>query len=117
MSFFDVFGKNAVFPDPADVVLGVDFGETNELTGTLTNSGSGSETVVITVEYSDDPVENATVYLTSDLAGSTQVTPYVLTNSSGIATLLVDPGTYYLWVTKETVSFDNIPQEITVVDV
>jgi hypothetical protein len=120
MSFFDVFGRDAVFPDPGDVAFGEEYGETtdNEV-GTFTTFGSGSEDVTVTVNDPNTslPVENATVYLTTDLAGNTLATPYQFTNVSGQATFKVNPGAYYLWVVKETLAFADIPQSITVVDV
>lgn len=119
MSFFDVFGRDAVFPPPEDVALGTDYGELgNNQSGTLTFQGSGTEVVTVTVNNpnTNDVVENASVWITSDIAGNTLVTPYQLTNASGQATFTVNPGTYYLWAIKETVPFANIPQQITVTD-
>lgn len=118
MSFFDVFGRDAVFPLPEDVEAGVQYGELgNNLTGTFTVTGWGSEDVTVTVENGDgDPIENATVYFSTDLAGNNLQSPFLPTDSNGQATVKLNPGTYYMHVTKQTLVFENNPRQITVVD-
>lgn len=78
---------------------------------------SGSETVVLIIKNTDgDPIPRASVYITSDITGSTLVTDGLLTNSEGKITTRLDPGTYYVWASKDDVAFSN-PTSITVVDV
>ena len=77
--------------------------------------GSGSNDITLTVTNSDgDPVAEASVYVTSDLAGQNVVAGPVLTDVSGVTpTLKLAAGTYYSWSEHADFTFTN-PQSFTV---
>ena len=78
-------------------------------------TGSGSNDVTLTVtDASSNPVAEATVYVTSDLAGQEIVAGPVITNVSGVTpTLKLNVGTFYQWATHDGYSFTN-PVKFTV---
>jgi len=112
---YTVFRQRGENPSNADVAIAeIEF--TYQVV-VLAGAGTGSETFVINVQNSaGSAVRDAEVYLTSDIEGGNKVTGTVLSNSLGIVTFNVDPGTYYAWVSHPIVRF-NSPQTITVVDV
>ena len=78
-------------------------------------TGSGSNDVTLTVaDASSNPVAEATVYVTSDLAGQEIVAGPVITNVSGVTpTLKLNVGTFYQWASHDGYSFTN-PVKFTV---
>ena len=78
-------------------------------------TGSGSNDVTLTVaDASSNPVAEATVYVTSDLAGQEIVAGPVITNVSGVTpTLKLNVGTFYQWATHDGYSFTT-PVKFTV---
>lgn len=78
-------------------------------------TGSGSNDVTLTVtDASSNPVPEATVYVTSDLAGQEIIAGPVITNVSGVTpTLKLNVGTFYQWATHDEYSFTN-PIKFTV---
>jgi len=77
--------------------------------------GSGSEAVRIRCMNGPNPVDGAAVWITSDEAGDHVVAGTVYTSATGYTeTLMLDPGTYYVWRQASGVNFTN-PEEITVV--
>lgn len=78
--------------------------------------GSGSESVRVRCMNGASPVDGAAVWITTDSAGTNVVAGTVYTTATGYtATLMLDPGTYYVWRQASGVNFTN-PQTITVVD-
>lgn len=70
--------------------------------GAAPRDGDGS---VETSDYvyeadGETPVDDAQVWVTSDSAGTTVVAGPTYTNELGLWTLNLDPGTYYLWVSR-----------------
>jgi hypothetical protein len=65
--------------------------------------GPGSSQCTLHFETSPStPVENAQVWLTTDAAGTNTIAGYLLTNSQGNVTFLLDVGTtYYVWMQKD----------------
>ena len=77
--------------------------------------GSGANEITLTVtDSSANPVAEATVYVTTDLAGQNVVAGPVITNVSGVTpTLFLDAGTYYSFSSHADYTFTN-PQTVTV---
>lgn len=77
--------------------------------------GAGSISWPVTVQRSDNsnPIAGASVWVTSDAAGSNVVAGTLTTNGSGVATFLLDAGSWYLWVQAEGYNGTN-PTLITV---
>jgi len=78
-------------------------------------TGSGSNDVTLTVtDSSSNPVAEARVWVTTDLAGQEIIAGPVITNISGITpTLKLNAGTFYQWATHEDYTFTN-PSKFTV---
>ena len=119
MSFFDVYGRRAVFPPESVVVTGTEYGELGDnQIGTLTSFGWGSEDVRIQIDDEDGVgVPEASVWCTSDLDGETLATPYLFTEFTGEVDFKMNPGVYYVWAAKPGKTIANIPYQITVEDV
>lgn len=77
------------------------------------SGGAGSTSYNITVTDGADPLDGAEVWVTTDSAGSNVVAGTVSTDALGLATFLLDPGTYYVWVQHSGYNGDN-PMAITV---
>lgn len=78
--------------------------------------GSGSESVRIRCLNGAAPVDGAAVWITTDSAGTNVVAGTVYTSGTGYtSTLMLDPGTYYVWRQANGVNFTN-PETITVSD-
>jgi len=77
--------------------------------------GSGSNEITLTVtNSSSNPVAEASVYVTTDIAGQNVVAGPVLTDVSGVTpTLNLDAGKYYSWSEHADYTFTN-PQDFTV---
>ena len=82
---------------------------------TTTGEGTGSVEIILTQnDSSGNPVPEATLYVTSDLAGQNTVAGPVITDYSGqTPTLKLDPGTYYSWSSHSDYTFTN-PKTVTV---
>ena len=82
-----------------------------------TTSGAGTGSVEITLTQTDssgDPVPEASVWVTSDLAGQNTVAGPVITNVAGVTpTINLNPGVYYWWASHSDNTFTN-PSKITV---
>jgi hypothetical protein len=78
-------------------------------------SGSGSISYPVTVTQSDGvtPIEGVQVWITTDLAGTNVIAGSLYTSSTGLATFVLDAGSYYLWRQISGWNFSN-PQAITV---
>jgi len=59
-----------------------------------------------------NPVEAARVHVTSDAIGSNQVAGVRLTDVNGDVKFFLDAGTWYFWVFKEGLEFDNPDIEV-----
>ena len=81
-------------------------------TDNLPVAGSGAITWVYNLLDGDgNPLEGASMWVTTDLAG-TNVIASALTDSSGNVTFYLDAGTYYIWGQKDGYNFDNPDQEV-----
>jgi hypothetical protein len=74
--------------------------------------GAGSISWDITILVGGNPVDGVDVWITTDLAGS-NVIARGDTNDSGVATFLLDVGTYYAWKQLAGYTFTN-PESFTV---
>lgn len=79
------------------------------------SAGVGSSTYSVTVTTDDGvtPISGASVWVTTDIAGTNVIAGTLTTNGAGVATFLLDPASYYLWRQAEGWSFQN-PVAITV---
>ncbi len=69
------------------------------------NIGSGALVVTITVKTAGgDPLDGVEVWITSDSAGDNVVAGTVCTDAAGLATFMLDAGTYFVW--KQLAGFD-----------
>lgn len=77
---------------------------------------AGSETVTLEcLDASSLPLEGVAVWVTSDSAGATVRAGTLYSNSSGLVTVYLDPGSYFVW-RQGGANWSN-PQPITVTDV
>ena len=72
-------------------------------------TGSGADTVTLTLEESDStPIADVDVWISTDEAGANVVAGTKQTNSSGEVTFQLDAGTtYYRWAQKDGINFTN----------
>lgn len=75
-------------------------------------TGAGSVAYPITVTNGVDPLDGVDVWVSTDLAG-TNVVARGSTNALGALTLLLDAGSYYIWMQLAGFEFTN-PTSITV---
>lgn len=75
--------------------------------------GAGALTKTIGVTAGGNPLEGASVWVATDAAGANVVSGALTTSGSGIVTVLLDAGTYYVWVQKDGYA-PIIAEEITV---
>jgi hypothetical protein len=76
--------------------------------------GAGSISTTITVKTTGgDPLDGAAVWITTDAAGTNVIAGKLYTNASGVATFMLDAGSYYVWRQLAGMNFTN-PQAITV---
>jgi hypothetical protein len=82
---------------------------------TTTGAGTGSVGITLTqTDSSGNPVPEASLWVTTDLAGQNIVAGPVITTVSGITpTLNLNPGTYYSWSSHTDYTFTN-PSKFTV---
>jgi hypothetical protein len=76
-------------------------------------SGSGSIPVTISVLSDEKPLDNVSIYVTTDIYGLNVVAGTLYTDSFGNATMQLDPGVYYVWKQLAGINFTN-PEQITV---
>lgn len=81
----------------------------------VNNVGAGAIAWTITVQRSDNsqPIANAEVWVSTDLAGTNVVAGTLVTNNFGQVTFYLDAGTYYVWIADEGYTGTN-PTQITV---
>lgn len=73
--------------------------------------GTGAITYVYTLTDGLNPIENAQVWVSTDIAGS-NVIASGYTSSLGTVTFYLDAGTYYIWRQKNGYNFTNPDQEV-----
>lgn len=76
-------------------------------------AGSGAITHTITINDGTNPIEGASVWVSTDSAGSNVIAGTLTTTSLGQAVFYLDAGTYYAWMQKSGFNFTN-PTAITV---
>lgn len=77
-------------------------------------AGSGAIAYSITVEdENNDPIDGVEVWITTDSAGSNVIAGTLATDAMGLATFMLDAGTYYIWRQASGFNFTN-PVAITV---
>lgn len=76
------------------------------------DGGSGTTKFEVTVESSGLPLDGVDVEISTD-ANKNNVIARGYTNTSGVATFWIDPGTYYMWRQLARYSFPQ-PIEVTV---
>jgi hypothetical protein len=88
--------------------------ELNTALSGLTTAGSGALTVTVTVnDEGGDPLDGVETWITTDSAGTDLVAGTLSTNALGVATYMLDAGTYYLWRQLSGYNFTN-PIEMVV---
>lgn len=89
----------------------------NNPTRTITGGGAGgagSVSVPFTVtDNASNPIDGVAVWVSTDSSGTNVIAGTVYTNGSGLATLMLDPGSYYVWLQRNGYTFTN-PQTLTV---
>ena len=90
-------------------------GRVDVATSTRLGTGGGSTSYVVTITRPDGttPISGASVWVTTDSAGGNVIAGTLTTNGSGVATFMLDAGSYYLWRQAEGWNFSN-PTAITV---
>jgi len=78
-------------------------------------SGSGSIEFTITVNNDDtgNPIAGASVWVTTDAAGTNVIAGTLATDAAGQVTFFLDAGTAYVWVAAEDYTGTN-PTQVTV---
>jgi hypothetical protein len=67
----------------------------------LVTGGAGALTRTIGVTVGGNPLEGASVWVSTDAPGLNIVAGPLTTTSAGMVTVLLDAGTYYAWVQKD----------------
>lgn len=76
--------------------------------------GAGSVSVPFTVtDNASNPIDGVALWVSTDSAGTNVIAGTIYTNGSGLATFMLDPGTYYVWLQRNGYNFTN-PQTLTV---
>jgi len=79
---------------------------------TVHGLGTGATAKTYTLTDGSDPIENATVWVSTDAAGS-NIVANGITNTSGEVTFYLDSGTtYYIWRQKSGYTFTNPDTEV-----
>jgi hypothetical protein len=79
----------------------------------LVTGGAGALSRTVGVTVGGNPLEGASVWVSTDAPGVNVVAGPLTTSSGGIVTVLLDAGTYYAWVQKD--GYQAIAgQEITI---
>jgi hypothetical protein len=68
---------------------------------TRMTGGAGALQRTIGVTVGGNPLEGASVWVATDAAGANVVAGPLTTNSQGVVTVLLDAGTFYVWVQKD----------------
>jgi hypothetical protein len=80
----------------------------------LAGSGTGARPTKISVRDSNNqPIAGVAVWVSSDAAGADMVAGTLRTDDMGLATFVLDPGSYWVWRQHPSVQFTN-PQPLTV---
>lgn len=64
-------------------------------------AGAGAIEYVATINVSGNPLEGASVWVSTDEAGTNVVAGTLVTDSMGHVTFMLDEGTFYLWMQKD----------------
>ena len=64
-------------------------------------SGAGALQRTIGVTVGGNPLEGASLWVATDAAGTNIVAGPLTTSSGGVVTVLLDAGTFYVWVQKD----------------
>lgn len=86
------------------------------LPGLIAASGPGAGSISFPVTVNDEssnPIDGVEVWISTDSAGASVVAGTLHTSALGLATFVLDAGTYYLWRQKSGYNFTN-PVAITV---
>jgi hypothetical protein len=76
--------------------------------------GGGSVSVPVTVtDNASNPIDGVALWVSTDSGGTNVIAGTIYTNGSGLATFMLDPGSYYLWMQRNGFNFTN-PQTLTV---
>lgn len=76
--------------------------------------GAGSISVPFTVnDNASNPIDGVALWVSTDSAGTNVIAGTIFTNGSGLATFMLDPGSYYVWLQRNGYNFTN-PQTLTV---
>jgi hypothetical protein len=76
-------------------------GSAGKVLSTRVTGGAGALQRTIGVTVGGSPLEGASVWVATDAAGTNVVAGPLVTSSGGSVTLLLDAGTYYVWVQKD----------------
>lgn len=102
LAFFPTSSTTSVTIDPISIY-------------TDRNSGAGAGGITFTYTLTEsgggDPIANANVWVTSDIAGSNTIASGV-TNDSGVVVFTLDAGTVYVWRNKSGFDFTNPDTEV-----
>ena len=88
--------------------------DVNIFSAASSGGGSGSIPVTISVLADEKPLDNVSIYVTTDIYGLNVVAGTVYTDTFGEASMLLDAGVYYVWKQLAGFNFTN-PETITVV--
>ena len=91
--------------------VGKAIGDLEDVVGGSGGTGNITWTYTLTNSITGGPIEGATVWVTSDIAGATTIASG-LTNSSGVVTFYLSPGTVYVWRQCSGYSFVNPDVEV-----
>jgi hypothetical protein len=86
-------------------------GTAGYLIGNLAPAGGSVWTYTVTLPDGTTPVADVIVRVCTDIAG-TNVIRSSVTNSSGIATFYLQPGTYYIFCEKDGYNFSTYDTEV-----
>lgn len=85
----------ATNPDATSVFVVIPVGQFPSVSG----AGALQRTIGVTV--GGNPLEGASIWLATDAAGSNVIAGPLTTSSQGTVTVLLDAGTYYVWMQKD----------------
>jgi hypothetical protein len=99
--------KGATFSGASDSLEEIrDRGDAAWITGGASGSGAIEWEYTLTSTAGGDPISDADVWVTTDIAGA-NVIASGKTDSFGNVTFWLDAGTYYIWRQKAGFNFDN----------
>jgi hypothetical protein len=76
-------------------------GSTGKVLSTRVTGGAGGLQRTIGVTVGGNPLEGASIWVATDSAGTNVVAGPLVTSSQGSVTVLLDTGSYYVWVQKD----------------